>query len=221
MVYPVVGPNDLSHGRFNGFTPWQGQNVCSMVRRPTTGPVDLPRSGLPHDGVNMSTPWRGQQVYPMTGPNDLPAEGPKCLPHGGAKRDIHPTVVSTGLAAVEPSDLAQSWLSSPAPTRPGATGGTSSCQSCTPRAEDMAQSHVIKLYSSTSPQGPAAGPCPPRGACPGARTGRLRGPSSGRRRRRCCRACPAAIGAGDGLGLGAQFLLIVSWIHRVYLQRLT
>lgn len=76
------------------------------------GPVDLPRGGLPHDEVNMSTPWRGQQVYLQRGQN---------LPHGGAKRDICPTVVSTGLAAVGPSGLPQSLMSSPVPTRPGAT----------------------------------------------------------------------------------------------------
>lgn len=89
MVYPVVGPNDLPHGRFNGSTPWQGQNICSMVRRPKMGPVDLPRGGLPHDEVNMSTPWRGQRVYPMTGPIST-CRGPKIYPMVGPKETSAP-----------------------------------------------------------------------------------------------------------------------------------
>lgn len=94
------------------------------------GPVDQPRGGLPHDGVNMSTQRQGQRVYPMTGPtDDLPAEGPtstpwwgqkRHLPHGGVNRSSCSGAIWSAPKLDVLSCPYETWGNPEAPQAPGA-----------------------------------------------------------------------------------------------------
>lgn len=112
----------------------------------------LPQGGLPHGGAICSVVtsprlrWWDQQLYPMA-----EATG---LPHGGITR----LTPSEG-QQVDPRDGGAG--SSPAPGSSRAPQVTSTCPWSPPPLNDMVKSHVKKLYSLTSQQGPRGHPLPP------------------------------------------------------------